>query len=182
MRFSADRTGHQIRIERPARDTQGSKHDSIPKLHQDAIDLNDDGTAISYHTRRSHFAAPPPNHSTTPHGFTLPKRRRTKPLQNAKQPKDLFPPPRGSSLVGGSLWLDPHASDSIATSVDGPSRVHPVGHTADRVDSHISSKHASHKSQSKCGGCKAVSKAIRHLGVCLRSRAPTDAPRPSDSL
>ena len=161
MRITTDRTSHQIRIEMPASDTQGLNND-FTKSYQDAVDLNGDGTAATHHTK-----------SSTPHGLPLQRRRRARTL---RKPKDSFPPPRGSSLGGDQPWLDPHAPSSIAACVGNPSYPHPVGFPADR-DDHI--RNTSHKSHSKCAGCKAVSKAVRNLGVCFRSNACTTARRPS---
>jgi len=161
----------------PVRDTQGLNHDSIPKLYQTAVDPNDDGTAASHHTQHLNF--PSSNHSSTPHGSSFPQWRRARRLQRARQPKDSFPPPRVSSLVGNSLWLDPHASSSIAAGVSSQCHPHPAGFPADSVDPHTGSQNTNHKSHSKSGGGKAVSRAMRHLGGFFWSNACTSAREPS---
>jgi len=170
-RFPTDRDNHQIRIEMPARDTRRSIHDSIATLGQDVVGLRDDETADSHHTQGSYFAAPPPIHSSIPDKCKSPQQRRARTLQSRIQSKDLFPPPRKSSLVGPSQSLDPD-----------PSLTLPVGFSADSADSHTRGKNESHKSHSKSGGRNAVSKAIRHLGERLRSNACTSAPGPSVTL
>ncbi len=153
-----------------ASDTQGS-NDDFARSRQDAVDLNDDRTAASHHTKGS-----------TPHGFPLTQHRRARTLQRAIKPKNSFPPPRGSSLGGHSLRLDPHASSSVSVGVVNPSHPPPVGFPADSDEPHAPSRNMSHKSDSKCGGSKAVSKAVRHLGVCFWSNACTNARGPSGNV
>jgi hypothetical protein len=180
VQFSTDRTSYQSRIEISAHETQGSGHNSIPRLHQDAFGLNDDRTAASHHTQHLHSLDIV--HSSTHHGFPLPQRRRPRTLRRATQPKDSFPPPRGSSLVGQSLWLDSHAPSSIAANVGSPSHPHPVEFPVDSVDPHTRSQNTSHKGRSKSGGSKTVSKAVRHLADCIWSNACTNARGPSGSV
>jgi hypothetical protein len=166
----------------PARDafywTQGSEHDPIPTLYHDVADSSDEGTTVSHHL---HFDVPTSTRSFTTHGLTSPQRRRVKTTQPASRSNDSFPPPRGSSLTGHSPRLDPHASSLIARDTDNPSCILPGGSSTDPVDSHSRRKDANNKGHSKCGGCKAVSKAMRNLGGCLRSSSCTSAPGLSGS-
>ena len=169
MRFPTDRTGHEIRIETSANDSQGLN--DFARSCQDVVDLNDDGTAASHLTKGS-----------TPSEFPLTQRRRGRTLQRARKPKNSFPPPRGSSLGGHSLWPSPHASSSIAARVVNPSHPPSVGFPADGDKPHTRIPNMGHKSDSKCGGCKSVSKAVRHLGVCFWSNACTNPRRPSGNV
>lgn len=169
-RFPTENNNSQIRIGMAAHDTQRPIHDSIPSLDQDVVDLDDHETADSHRTQHSFIVAPLPIYSPTPQLFTSPQRRRTRILQSSAQSKELLPPPRKSSLVSLSRSLEPYSSGTL-----------PVGPSADIVDSHDRGENGSHKSHSKPGGCK-ISKAIRHLGGCLRSNACASAPRSPAAL
>ena len=169
VRLPTDRNGHEIRIEISSSDTHGLN--DFAGSCQDVVDLNDDRTAAFHHTK-----------GYTPHGFPLTQRRRGRTLQRASKPKNLFPPPRGSSLSGHSLRPGPHASSSIAARVVNSSHPPSVGFPADSDERHTRIPNMSHKSDSKCGGCKSVSKAVRHLGVCFWSNACTTTRRPSGNV
>lgn len=161
----------------PIRDARLLNHEVIPELYRDVVNLNGDGTAVSYHAQRSHFAAPTPNHSSAPQEFTFPQRRRAK---HARQSNE-FPPPRKSSLVDDSPWLSPHASSSTVASVGSPTRAVPVESRTDIVDSHTRGKRGCRKNRSKKNGNCPISRAMRHLGDRFSSNGRTRAPELSGS-